>query len=105
LESLDADGAVRVAVQRNGASAQIIVEDNGCGMNDEVRKHLFEPFFTRRRSGQGTGLGLSITHRIVEEHRGRIDATSDGPGRGSRFVVSLPAAPEDKETHHRYQAA
>ena len=61
-------------------------------MTDEVLKHLFEPFFTRRRTGQGTGLGLSITYRIVEEHHGQIEATSDGLGRGSRFVVSLPAA-------------
>jgi signal transduction histidine kinase len=107
LESLESGGTVRVAVQRAGDVAQIVIEDDGCGMNDEVRKHLFEPFFTRRRSGQGqgTGLGLSITHRIVEEHRGHIDATSDGPGRGSRFVVSLPAPLPNKESHHRYQAA
>jgi len=105
LESLDAGGTVRVAVERDAHAACIVIEDNGCGMTEEVRKHLFEPFFTRRRSGQGTGLGLSITHRIVEEHRGRIDATSEGPGRGSRFVVTLPAARTNKETHHRYQAA
>ena len=105
LESIDAGGVVRVAVERNGDWAHIVIEDDGCGMTDEVRKHLFEPFFTRRRSGQGTGLGLSITHRIVEEHRGRIDATSEGPGRGSRFVVTLPSPQENKETHHRYQAA
>lgn len=105
LESLNPGGRVRVSVERDARSTRIIVEDNGCGMTDEVRKHLFEPFFTRRRSGQGTGLGLSITHRIVEEHRGRIDVHSDGPGRGSRFVVSLPADPVNKETHHRYQAA
>jgi two-component system NtrC family sensor kinase len=82
-----------------------VISDNGCGMTEEVRKHLFEPFFTRRRSGQGTGLGLSITHRIVEEHRGQIEATSEGPGRGSRFVVSLPLVLPNKETHHRRQAA
>ncbi|MCC6492315.1 MAG: HAMP domain-containing histidine kinase [Pirellulales bacterium] len=105
LESLDPGGRVRVAVERDARATRIIVEDNGCGMTDEVRKHLFEPFFTRRRSGQGTGLGLSITHRIVEEHHGRIEAASDGPGRGSRFVVSLPAEHVNKETHHRYQAA
>ncbi len=105
LESLDVGGAVRVSVERDAVAARVIIEDDGCGMSDEVRKHLFEPFFTRRRSGQGTGLGLSITHRIVEEHRGRIDATSDGPGRGSRFVVTLPASSANKETHHRYQAA
>lgn len=105
LESLDPGGTVRVSVERDPHAARIVVEDDGCGMSEEVRKHLFEPFFTRRRSGQGTGLGLSITHRIVEEHRGRIDAASDGPGRGSRFVVTLPATSANKETHHRYQAA
>jgi two-component system NtrC family sensor kinase len=105
LESLDAGGRVTVAVERAGDRARIVVEDDGCGMTDDVRKHLFEPFFTRRRSGQGTGLGLSITHRIVVEHRGQIDATSDGPGKGSRFVVSLPALVTDKEIHHRHQAA
>lgn len=105
LESLDAGGTVEVSIERDATAARIVISDNGCGMNDEVRKHLFEPFFTRRRSGQGTGLGLSITHRIVEEHRGSIEATSEGPGRGSRFVVSLPLAQPNKETHHRYQAA
>jgi len=105
LESLDAGGRVTVGVDRTADAARIVIEDNGCGMTDEVRKHLFEPFFTRRRSGQGTGLGLSITHRIVEEHRGAIEATSDGPGRGSRFIVSLPADLQHKETRHRYQAA
>lgn len=105
LESLDAGGTVRVSVERRAANVQLVVEDNGCGMNDEVLKHLFEPFFTRRRSGQGTGLGLSITYRIVEDHQGAIEATSDGPGRGSRFVVSLPDKHSAKETHHHYQAA
>jgi two-component system NtrC family sensor kinase len=105
LESLDVGGVVRVAIERDATSARIVITDNGCGMTEEVRKHLFEPFFTRRRSGQGTGLGLSITHRIVEEHRGQIEATSEGPGRGSRFVVSLPLALPNKETHHRHQAA
>jgi two-component system, NtrC family, sensor kinase len=105
LESLDAGGTVQLAIERDATSARIVISDNGCGMTEEVRKHLFEPFFTRRRSGQGTGLGLSITHRIVEEHRGQIEATSEGPGRGSRFVVSLPLVLPNKETHHRRQAA
>jgi len=105
LESLDPGGNVRVSVESVGQQARIVVEDNGCGMTDEVRKHLFEPFFTRRHSGQGTGLGLSITYRIVEEHNGNIQVTSDGVGSGSRFVVALPAHPLSKEKHHRYQAA
>ena len=105
LESLDSEGTVRVAVDSQADQARIIIEDDGCGMTDEVRKHLFEPFFTRRHTGQGTGLGLSITYRIIEEHDGTIEATSEGVGRGSRFVVSLPIRYSTKEKHHRYQAA
>ncbi len=105
LESLDSSGTVRVAVEQADEWARIVVEDDGCGMSEEVRKHLFEPFFTRRRGGQGTGLGLSITYRIVQEHDGNIEAVSAGAGCGSRFVVSLPSQHTTKEKSHRYQAA
>jgi signal transduction histidine kinase len=92
LDSIDAHGTVRVSLTQRRDEAEITVEDDGCGMTDEVIQHLFEPFFTRRRGGQGTGLGLSITYRIVEEHQGQIVATSDGVGKGSRFTVILPLA-------------
>ncbi|MDB4468416.1 HAMP domain-containing histidine kinase, partial [bacterium] len=75
------------------------VTDNGCGMTPEVQKHLFEPFFTRRRNGQGTGLGLSITYQIIEEHGGKIIAHSDGPGFGSEFRVCLPLAKSESAKH------
>lgn len=90
LDSLDAGGKVTVAITKRGPNAEVVVTDNGCGMTDEVIKHLFEPFFTRRRNGQGTGLGLSITYRIVEEHAGQIFADSAGAGQGSRFTLTLP---------------
>ncbi|MEX0939243.1 MAG: HAMP domain-containing sensor histidine kinase [Pirellulales bacterium] len=101
LDSLEPGGAVRVEVRGDRQAAKIIVTDDGCGMTAEVLEHLFEPFFTRRREGQGTGLGLSITYRIVEDHQGEIEATSDGPDRGSRFVVSLPPvdSPPDDSAH------
>jgi signal transduction histidine kinase len=105
LESVDVQGEVRVEVFRTPNTVRIIVRDDGCGMSEEVRKHLFEPFFTRRRTGQGIGLGLSITHRIVHEHGGDIEATSDGPGLGSQFVVELPIADDTEEENHRYHAA
>jgi signal transduction histidine kinase len=90
LDSLEAGGTVSVRVSSHGSEAQIVVEDDGCGMTEDVIQHLFEPFFTRRRGGQGTGLGLSITYRIVEEHHGQIMAESAGVGRGSKFTVTLP---------------
>jgi len=105
LDSLDPGGEVLVQVQAAGRHAELHVTDNGCGMTEEVLEHLFEPFFTRRRDGQGTGLGMSISYRIVSDHGGRIDVHSDGPGRGSRFCVTLPLATPAKEQEHRCQAA
>ncbi|MFM7291914.1 MAG: sensor histidine kinase [Planctomycetia bacterium] len=92
LDSIEEAGHVRVGVRRSGSQALLSITDDGCGMTEEVLEHLFEPFFTRRRSGQGTGLGLSIVHRIVADHGGRIEATSAGAGQGSTFRVTLPLA-------------
>jgi signal transduction histidine kinase len=92
LDSIDETGSVRVSARRTGGEAVLTLADDGCGMSEEVLEHLFEPFFTRRKSGQGTGLGLSIVHRIVTDHGGRIQATSEGTGRGSTFRVTLPLA-------------
>src|SRR3954452_8819414 len=90
LDSIESGGTVKVSLGIHRTEAHLTVEDNGCGMTDDVMRHLFEPFFTRRRGGQGTGLGLSISYRIVEEHNGQIIAESGGLGKGSRFTVSLP---------------
>lgn len=98
LESADIDGTVDVYVQSDGATSQVIVQDDGCGMSRDVMEHLFEPFFTRRRDGTGTGLGLSITYRIVSQHGGSLTPHSEGEGRGSRMEVSLPARAEHEDT-------
>ncbi len=116
LDSLDAGGTLAIELARKATFAEMQFIDNGCGMTDEVLKHLFEPFFTRKRGGQGTGLGLSIVYRIVSDHGGQIEATSAGPGHGSQFLVTLPLAEAnanakplshhvEKEPSHRYQAA
>jgi signal transduction histidine kinase len=105
LDALDPGGRVRVSVGICGEEAELLVIDDGCGMTEEVIEHLFEPFFTRRRDKQGTGLGLSITYRIIADHGGRIDATSEGPGHGSRFRVTLPLKQHEKERQVSGKAA
>lgn len=115
LDSLDPGGRVNVALSNSDGFAQLVVSDNGCGMSADTLKHLFEPFFTRRRDGSGTGLGLSITYRIVTDHGGSIEPASAGPGKGSTMRVRLPLASSDnatldrnrheRETQKRLQAA
>jgi len=90
LDAVDPGGEVRLVLTTDDSMAKLVIADNGCGMTDEVMQHLFEPFYTRRRSGQGTGLGLSITERIIADHEGKIVAHSDGPGHGSQFNITLP---------------
>jgi signal transduction histidine kinase len=87
------DGQVKIEGRRLGEWVEISVADNGRGMTPETIEQVFEPFFTDKRgvSEPGTGLGLAITHAIVESHGGQIRAESAGLGRGSRFVVRLPA--------------
>jgi two-component system NtrC family sensor kinase len=100
LDSLEPGGTVSISLKRTGGSAELLVRDNGCGMTAEVLRHLFEPFFSRRRDGSGTGLGLSITYRIVTDHGGSIEPASDGPGKGAAMRVLLPLVPKDK-VHER----
>lgn len=70
--------------------ALLSVEDNGAGMDNEIRSHVFEPFFTTKASS-GTGLGLATVHEIVTSNGGLIHVDS-APGRGTRFTVLLPVA-------------
>ena len=105
LDSLAEDGVVELQLERQHDQAILVVRDNGCGMSDDVLEHVFEPFFTRRRDGQGTGLGLSISFRIVMDHGGRIEAFSEGPGRGSQFQVTLPLTQENEDQQRPPQAA
>ena len=96
LGSVEENGNVYIELTSSDDMATILFRDDGCGMCDEVKQHLFEPFYTRRRDGQGTGLGLSISYQIMEEHGGRIQAQSDGPGTGATFTVTLPLKSNEK---------
>jgi signal transduction histidine kinase len=103
LDSMDEGGeltiTLRVAAGKPAAPANRVAEvtfaDTGCGMTTEVLENIFEPFFTRSRTGKGTGLGLSISHRIISQHGGEIEAASQGPGQGSTFTVRVPVQPAE----------
>ena len=90
LESVDTGGTVTIELVEQTDEITITFNDDGCGMTPDVIENLFEPFFTKKRTGKGTGLGLSISHRIISDHGGTIEATSDGQDRGSTFSVRLP---------------
>ena len=78
---------VKTVLDDNGM-IRFEVTDNGCGMNEEVKRNLFTSFFSTK-GGKGTGLGLLVTRKLVEEHGGKIDVTSQS-GKGSTFVIQLP---------------
>ncbi len=90
LDSMEENGTLRIDLRHAEGMAEMVFQDDGCGMPPEVLENIFEPFFTKRRVGKGTGLGLSITHRIVSQHHGEIQATSPGEGQGAKFSVRLP---------------
>ena len=105
LGSIEEGGTVSIELKAESGEAVLKVTDDGCGMTPEIKQHLFEPFFTRRRDGQGTGLGLSITYQIIQEHGGQIEPSSDGPGKGSTFVVRLPLMKQNKDDYVKKIAA
>ena len=81
-------GSVRVAT-RGGAPGyvEVVVEDDGPGIHEELAGKIYDPFFSTKEGG--TGLGLALTHQIVRDHGGTIRVDSR-PGHGARFTVSLP---------------
>ncbi len=99
------DGTVKIELYTDVTWLRLSIEDNGCGMTDEVLEHLFEPFFTRRRDGRGTGLGLPISSRIIADHGGRIQPSSRGPEQGSRFDIQIPRKQVIVDNEFQYQTA
>lgn len=100
-------GDVRVRATREGAQVRIAVQDDGRGLDPELRDRIFEPFVqeprARDRHEGGLGLGLALVRSFVTLHGGRVEAQSDGPGKGSTFIVELPAIAAE-EAHARADA-
>jgi signal transduction histidine kinase/FixJ family two-component response regulator len=95
----DSGGSIRVSVTTDGADITLRVADTGRGMPAAFLPHAFELFVQGERapdrSEGGLGLGLPIVRSIVERHGGMVSATSAGVGKGSEFVIRLPASGAD----------
>ncbi len=76
----------------SGGNVTIAIHDHGCGMTEEERKRMFDPFYTTRPDG--TGLGLAVSHQIVEQHGGRFEVRTQ-VGKGTVIMIVLPRGQED----------
>lgn len=86
-------GTVTVRTRTEKRQVCVEISDTGIGLQSEDLKRIFDPFSQIECRKGGLGLGLAISRQLLELHRGSIRAESDGPGRGSTFVVELPLAP------------
>lgn len=97
ISTRSVDGATVISRQPNANAreyVEIVVRDNGAGMDKATLQKIFEPFFTTKGIGKGTGLGLSVVYGIVQTHQGFIDVISE-PGHGTGVTVYLPVEEEE----------
>jgi signal transduction histidine kinase len=81
---------IRTYLDQSGKMVSIEIEDNGPGMDEHVKKRVFEPFYSTKPVGLGTGLGLSVSYFIISEnHHGELSVESE-PNNGTTFIIRLP---------------
>ncbi len=90
IQAIEGPGRITIKTSWDGEIVTISIKDTGRGITPEIKRRIFEPFFTTKAIGEGTGLGLAITFGIIEDHDGNIEVYSE-PGKGSEFVITLPA--------------
>jgi PAS domain S-box-containing protein len=90
----DEGGHLWLEATREGGEAEVRVRDNGMGLSADLLPHVFDLFTQAERSLDrsqgGLGIGLTLVRTLVELHGGRVEARSEGPGRGSEFIIRLP---------------
>ncbi|HKQ67152.1 MAG TPA: ATP-binding protein [Methylomirabilota bacterium] len=92
-DAMPSGGRLTIETGNVGQTVMLAVGDTGCGMDDETRARLFEPYFTTKEPGRGSGLGLATVYDVVTQCGGQISVTS-GSGAGSTFKIYLPRATE-----------
>jgi signal transduction histidine kinase len=89
LHAMPNGGKLTIVTRKRKGEVSLTVKDTGHGITTEVRKKIFEPFFSTKPVGQGTGLGLSVVQGIVTAHHGKITVTSV-VGKGTKFELIFP---------------
>jgi PAS domain S-box-containing protein len=84
-------GHIQIRTHHDEHDVIIDVEDDGPGIPDNVRAHIWDPFWTTKGEGEGTGLGLAVVHGIIADHGGTI-VLEHGRGTGACFIIRLPIA-------------
>lgn len=97
VQAIEKKGVVTIRTQLEGEWVVIQFIDNGKGIPSQDLKHIFNPGFTSKGVGVGTGLGLSICYRILDDHGGSIDVSSE-MDKGATFTIRLPVTMSDKTT-------
>ena len=96
-ENVDKNIIARIPDLKPGSYTKLRVQDTGCGMEPDVAKHIFEPYFTTRETGAGSGMGLAVVYGIVKQHDGVIVVKSK-PGKGTLFDVYFPTVTSQPTT-------
>jgi signal transduction histidine kinase len=85
-KALGKNGLIRVTSRHDGRALEVAIEDNGCGIPEEIKAQVFDPFFTTREVGAGSGLGLCVVRDILAAHQGEVLLDSQ-VGRGTRVTL------------------
>ena len=96
IQAIENKGDIYINTISSKMGIKICIKDTGKGMTNEVRKRIFEPFYTTKDVGLGIGLGLSITYGIIEQHNGNLDVLSE-LSKGTEFIISLPISQSNKK--------
>lgn len=82
---------ISISCREKDGRALVVVRDTGLGINRDMLESIFDPFVRESTGGvEGLGIGLTLARKLITQHGGRIAAHSDGPGRGSTFMIDLP---------------
>ena len=88
-QAIPNSGKISITTQLSDGQLELIVEDDGEGIDEKKIDRIFEPFYTSKPVGTGTGLGLSISYAIIQQHNGIIKVESE-KGKGTRFIIRMP---------------